>query len=106
MFICWWDVPVEREKLMMQLRRENFYNQIKKRVESTAYVEILYQKFGWSIYRNTREGRAYDLEAGRLVFEMMGASGISFLIVSTFLVKQDTYNSPFGNEDEGRDMEV
>lgn len=42
MFICWWDVPVEREKLMMQLRRENFYNQIKKRVESTAYVEILY----------------------------------------------------------------
>lgn len=86
MFIRRWDNPVEREKLIMQLRRENCYNQVKKRVEFSAYVEILSQKF----YRNTREGRVYDLEAGMLAFEIMGASGISFLIVTIFLVKQNT----------------
>lgn len=47
----------------------------------------LRQEFGWSIYRNTRKGRVNGLEAGRLVFEMMGANVISLLIISIFLVK-------------------
>lgn len=40
MFLCWWDSPAEGE-VMVQLRTQNCYDQIKKRKESIAYVEIL-----------------------------------------------------------------